>query len=194
MIACNALDLPLPVETESHVDQNTALEGNDLEVQDTQEKASDIDLELMKCLCKEALETPENANQLSSSNAFKRVAKKIEEMQMSMTGQCKAVLWMEYMKMVDILRKFIKGEGTGNWKLHLQAVHDMLPYFAAAGHNLYAKSGHLYLQKMQDLESSHPDVYSSFMDELHVVRRSDRFWAGLSTDLVTEQVIYVICE
>ena len=37
---------------------------------------------------------------------------------------------------------------------------------------------------MEDLKDKHPDVYQQFQDGLHVVRRSDRYWAGLSTDLV----------
>lgn len=32
-------------------------------------------------------------------------------------------------------------------------------------------------------------MYTSFQDGLHVVRRSDRYWAGLSTDLAIEQVL-----
>jgi len=32
-------------------------------------------------------------------------------------------------------------------------------------------------------------VYKSFQDGLHIVRRSDRYWAGLSTDLAIEQVL-----
>lgn len=47
----------------------------------------------------------------------------------------------------------------------------MLPYFAAAGHNLYAK----------------PDVCALFMKGYHVLRRSERYWAGLSSDLVIEK-------
>ena len=76
-----------------------------------------------------------------------------------------------------------------NWKLHLQAVHDMLPYFAAAGHNPYAKSAYLYLQSMYDLQKEHPEVHTSFQDGLHVVRRSDCYRAGLSTDLAIKQVL-----
>ena len=68
----------------------------------------------------------------------------------------------------------------------------MLPYFAAAGHNLYAKSAYVYLQLMQDLQKTKPSVYNSFVDGLHVVRCSDRFWAGLSTDLIIEQVILIV--
>lgn len=73
-------------------------------------------------------------------------------------NQRTAVLWIQYMHTVDILRTFIRAERTGNWKLHLQAVHDMLPYFAAAGHNPYAKSAYLYLQLMYDLQKEHPHV------------------------------------
>ncbi len=76
-----------------------------------------------------------------------------------------------------------------NRKLHLQTVQDMLPYFAASGHSLYAKSAYVYLQIMLRLPQTHPDAHLKFMEGYHVVRRSDRFWAGLSTDLIIEQVL-----
>ena len=93
------------------------------------------------------------------------------------------------MKMVDILRTSIKVERTANWELHLQAVSEMLPYLAASDHNLYVKCARLYLQSMSNLPDDHPAVYGDFVSGLHVVRRSDRLWAGLSTDLVIEQVL-----
>lgn len=58
------------------------------------------------------------------------------------------------------------------------------------GHNHYAKCGRLYLQIMTDLRNTHPWLYSQFVDHgYHVVRRSDRYWAGLWTDLTIEQVM-----
>ena len=36
---------------------------------------------------------------------------------------------------------------------------------------------------------THPDIHSSFLNGLHVIQRSERYWAGLSTDLVIEQVL-----
>ena len=93
------------------------------------------------------------------------------------------------MNMVDIMKKFIRAERLGNWHLHLEATQQMLPYIAASGHNNYLKSVHLYLQKMSILPEEHPDVYQSFLDGLHVTRRSNRQWAGLSTDLIIEQVL-----
>ena len=42
---------------------------------------------------------------------------------------------------------------------------------------------------MQKLEQTHPDVYRHFEEGYHVIRRSDRYWAGMSTDLIIEQVL-----
>ncbi|CAC5363750.1 unnamed protein product [Mytilus coruscus] len=42
---------------------------------------------------------------------------------------------------------------------------------------------------MQTLQQDHPDIYRIFLEGYHVLRRRDRYWAGLSTDLVIEQVL-----
>ena len=91
--------------------------------------------------------------------------------------------------MVQILCKFIKAERTGNWSLHLSALQEMLPYLAASGHNLYTKSAYVYIKKMCDLEKDHPTVYKHSHIGHHMIRRSDRYWSGLSTDLIIEQVL-----
>ena len=47
----------------------------------------------------------------------------------------------------------------------------------------------MYLQMMRDLPVSHPWLHNQFsMHSFHTVRRSDRYWSGLWTDLVIEQV------
>jgi hypothetical protein len=65
----------------------------------------------------------------------------------------------------------------------------MLFYFAAFGHSFCLKSAYIYLQNMLALEKTHLDVYRQFLDKKHVVRRSDRYWAGISTELAIEQVL-----
>ena len=57
------------------------------------------------------------------------------------------------------------------------------------GHNHYTKSVWVYLQRMSNLQGEHPDVYQHFKEGLQVVRRRDRQWGGLSSDLVIEQVL-----
>ncbi len=42
---------------------------------------------------------------------------------------------------------------------------------------------------MSHLQDEQPEVYHHFQAGLHVVRRTDRYWAGLSSDLVIEQVL-----
>ncbi len=64
----------------------------------------------------------------------------------------------------------------------------MLPYLAAAGHNSYAKSIHFYIQNMDSLPEHHPEVYQHFQAGLHIGRSYDRYWAGLSQDLVHKYV------
>ena len=72
-----------------------------------------------------------------------------------------AVLWLQYMEMVNILSTSIKVERTANWELHHQAVSEVLPHFAASGHNLYVKCARLYLQSMSNLRDDH--LYRAFM-------------------------------
>ena len=98
-----------------------------------------------------------------------------------------SLLWIQYLEMIDILRKFLRAERTGDWDLHLESVRYMLPYLASSGHNNYTKSLVLYLKDMAEIEETAPKVWQSFQSGLHPIRRSDRFWAGLSTDLVIEQ-------
>ena len=66
----------------------------------------------------------------------------------------------------------------------------MLNLFAATGHVHYTKSARFYLQQMLDLPISHPEVHNKFVQlGYHVIRRSDRHWSGLWSDLVIEQVM-----
>ena len=101
-----------------------------------------------------------------------------------------AKLWLQYIRYIDIIKQFLTAERTGNWMLHLESITDMLNLFAATGHNNYAKCARLYVQMMKDLPTTHPWLFDMFMTQgVHSVRRSDRYWAGLSTDLLIEQTM-----
>ena len=47
----------------------------------------------------------------------------------------------------------------------------------------------MYLKNMKQLKTSNPDVYDNFQNGSHIIRRSEKFWAGLLSDLVIEQVL-----
>ena len=101
-----------------------------------------------------------------------------------------AKLWLQYIEYIETLKLFIRAERSGNWSLHLVAVTRMLNLFAATGHINYAKSARLYLQLMLELPKNFPWLHEMFINQgFHAVRRSSRYWAGLWTDLVIEQVM-----
>jgi hypothetical protein len=91
--------------------------------------------------------------------------------------------------MVRIARLLLAADRSGDWSLHLEALVESLPIFAAAGHSNYLKSAYHYVQQMLALEEREPTVHNLFSQGLHVVRRTDQFWAGLSPDLVIEQTL-----
>lgn len=98
-----------------------------------------------------------------------------------------AKLWLRYIEYVQTLKIFIRAERTGNWSLHLIAVTRMLNLFAATGHINYAKSARLYLQLMLELPNDYPLLHDMFISKgFRAVRRSNRYWAGLWTDLVID--------
>ena len=96
-------------------------------------------------------------------------------------------LWIQYFELVQIMRLFVRAERTGDWHLHLYTVKQMLPYLHAAGHLPYAKSAHLYVQQMEDLNS---EVESMFVESGYfTIRRTDKLWSGVWSDMTIEQVL-----
>ena len=91
---------------------------------------------------------------------------------------------------VKVIKMFIFAEGIGDWESHLDVTRRMLNLFAATGHYHYAKCGRMYLQQVLELPSNYPSIHKSFKENgYHTIRRSNRYWARLCSDLVIEQVM-----
>ena len=86
-----------------------------------------------------------------------------------------AKLWLQYMRMLEILRQFLRSERSGNWNLHMNFLKNMVAYLVAAGHNNYTRSLLLYLQHLQTSFKRSADAYRIFKEGLHVIRRSDHY-------------------
>ena len=190
VLVANAYNLPLPEcpdsdeesGSDSHSEsdmtdvEESTIDQEDMPFQDL-EAASEVLDRLLDGECSSYL-SPEILNRISA---------KINEVKGTLSILRTAKLWLQYMDMVELLCRFIKAEPTGNFNLHLSVVQEMLPYFA--GHNSYTKSVYMYLQTMQSLKDDHPVVHDLFQAGYHIVRRSDRYWGGLYTDLVIEHVL-----
>lgn len=211
LIACKAFNFPLPkdeciIETEEtenqegpidwqtdrssqQLDQSLDAEMEEDETFPDDAENIDRDLEAALYMYDQLLTGERSPDCFGLEEVFDQLHLKLENEKLRVGEGRTAKLWLQYMVMVDLLREFIKAERTGNWMLHLKSAQAMLPYLAAAGHTLYAKSIYIYVQQMLDLKIHQPNVHDAFMAGHHVIRRSDRYWGGLSTDLAIEQTL-----
>jgi hypothetical protein len=187
--------LPLP-KVEGNIDQNggESIMPDNFDEQNAQADISNSDsypeeIKEAKSLLNSFLNGDVTLTEINQSVALDVIQRKIIQFRLSRSNCRTANLWFQYMDMISILRDFIKAERTGNWRLHIESLKDMLPYFAAAGHNLYVKSACIYIQQMECLKEQNPGLVALFESGFHVIRRSDKYWAGISSDLAIEQVL-----
>ena len=199
MLAARVLDVPLvagntDLEPSLQHNEDASSSDNSMDdVEDVEAMSTEIfqspDVQDLADLMNQLLSGEASVHAIEQNHIVSKIQDDVRGEEKKLASAKTASLWLQYMEMIDLLRKFLKAERLGKWDLHLQSLYDMLPYFAASGHRLYLKSVHIYLQKMAKLPQEHPDVFHHFQEGLHVIRRSDRCWSGLSVDLVIEQCL-----
>lgn len=127
--------------------------------------------------------------QAATADAAVKLGKLLDDKCNDLSSSRTCKLWIQYFHLVSVLRLFIKAERTGNWNLHLHCVKKMLPLFHAAGHMSYARYAHLYIQQMENLHTKLPaEEFKKFTEQgFFTIRRTEKFWSGVWTDLVIEQ-------
>ena len=89
--------------------------------------------------------------------------------------------------MVNLLLKFIAAERNSNWKEHLAASTEMVPYDRAFDHPQYFRWGLMYLV---NLPTFAPEVNTAFqINKHHCISRSSSksYFNAVSTDMALEQ-------
>lgn len=66
--------------------------------------------------------------------------------------------WIEFLEAADILLKFIRAERNADFRLHLTAIKESLPYLKAGGCSNYAKFVPVYLLDMARLKHNNPEI------------------------------------
>lgn len=133
-----------------------------------------------------------NIDEINSNEAFKSLNELIENHLQKIEKRGKtAKLWIQYFRMVTLLKQFLAAERMGDWKAHLECVELTIPFFHAAGHFNYAKSTRLYLQRMRSLkEKMDPEEFKKFTDGGYFTsRRTNIFWSGIFSDQTIEQTL-----
>ena len=182
-------------ENENDYDVDEEIENEEIEIESSVKEPikspSEEQMMRLKSLFDRINENPDNAvSEVNESPELIMIQNLLDDHKENLrTASRTAQLWIQYIEYVGVLKLYIRAERTGNWPLHLYAVEKMLNVFAATGHVNYARCARLYLQNMKNLHKTHPDLYDNFCQGFHTVRRSDKYWAGLWTDLVIEQVM-----
>ena len=129
---------------------------------------------------------------LLEQNDIEEIRKKfVDKLNLIKENGPTAELWIQYFKMIELAKQFIQAERSGDWNMHLECVQKMLPYFHASGHNLYAKSAHLYLQDMYNLENIMDVIEFDKFSRLgyFTIRRVDKYRSGTWSDMIIEQML-----
>ena len=71
-------------------------------------------------------------------------------------------LWLMYMDMVMIMKRYIHDERAGMWEEHLAEVENMLLYLVAAGHRNYISCPPQYLEAMTCLPTPALNIMKAF--------------------------------
>ena len=94
------------------------------------------DLEAVGNLHDEVLTEKVTVEEACMSQELMRIIERLDVKKQSIKASGTAQLWLQFMKMIDILRMFLKGERMGIRQLQIQAMYEMMPYLAASWHNL----------------------------------------------------------
>ena len=152
---------------------------------------SQIDqLALVNCIADIRKEfCPEKFEKLIQSEAFKQVFIMYEEFCRENNGPMK-IFWNSYLDMVELMLCFIRATREGNWKLHLNCVKDMLPWFFAYDHTNYSRYLPVYLLHMFSIEDTNPEAHKILEDGVFSVQRTrEHGFSRLPVDQTIEQTL-----
>ena len=82
------------------------------------------------------------------------------------------VFWNTYLEMVATLMNFISATREGHWKLYIDSVKKMSPWFFAYNHTNYARYLMVYSVTMVSLQDTRPEAHQLLADGNCGVERS----------------------
>ena len=74
-----------------------------------------------------------------------------------------AAFWMSYLHITETMLALIRASREGDWRLHLAAIRDMIPWCFAYNKVNYARFLTYYYATMSRLPTEHPEVLAHFM-------------------------------
>ena len=94
-----------------------------------------------------------------------------------------AKLPLQFQELIGINIDFLENRVTCRFQYHLHSLHCMVPCLAAFCTDCYTKYVTLLPEKLYNFEGKHPEIYTTFLEHGHTVRRSDCLWGWLWLNL-----------
>ena len=95
----------------------------------------------------------------------------------------------QYMHMVTEMLQFTRTVRTGDWGLHLQALHSFTNYFFAHDRFNCSRMIPLHLAEMEELPRTDPEIYSDFLSGNWVANKNQVVpFCAIGADHGLEQV------
>ena len=97
--------------------------------------------------------------------------------------------WDRFIALVAILRNLVRADHEGDWNLHLHTVQCILPFFALFDCVNYLRCFSLYLEDMQHLPETAPEIQQAFLRSQFVAQRTTGKFKAVAADQSLEQTI-----
>ena len=137
------------------------------------------------------LETKDKQNIEMKFNSFleeinqENVFECIQMFDKQLEGQAK--FYRNFMFMYEALLLFIRASRQRDWILHLNALHQMIPYFFAHDQLNYARLSPVYLSEMAVVQESEPEIWNLFMEGNFSVQKNKIPFTAIGADHALEQ-------
>ena len=118
LLLSKPMDVPLPCAA--------GVEQNDSESSD-KTPSTNSDMKAGESLYDELMVMTKDAEEVANDEAITRIEADRDGHVETLAKDQTASLWIQYLDMIRILRKFIRAERWGNLYLHLESVSEMLP-------------------------------------------------------------------
>ncbi|RUM46947.1 MAG: hypothetical protein DSY80_01375, partial [Desulfocapsa sp.] len=86
------------------------------------------------------------------------------------------------------LLQFIRSLREGNFRLYIEALEQLIPWFFALDRVHYSRWLPLHIRDMKELVVRHPCTHNAFLDGHFVARKTSRKFSGIALDQAHEQL------
>lgn len=106
--------------------------------------------------------------------------------------RCKEVplfaYWDTLLRLELTQLQFVRSIRMADYQLYCQTLAQMIPWFFALDHHLYARWASVHLRDLINLEKTHPGLEEEFRRGHFVGRNSNNEFSALALDQIHEQV------